>query len=310
MLHSTMNSSSILSVQPTGSRLSLGLFSVLAAVSVAASAATQEVEMQLGGKLFGHAKSLTATSTTKTIAKSKLYQYKLSGTIRGKGGTLGKLLPADVPFDKFLASINPGADAIKKIMGGSFANPSGNLGVTLLDQDVAGSKKYEGVGKLSLSLAFASKIAANGQISIEITDVQIKNSKGVPIDGALVFGNGSKLAVSTAPIVEFKATGQPSFAETAGQAKIIVWRQGNPKAAATVSYSTADGTALADVDYTRTSGIIQFAPGELTKEIVVPLIASSKKFGYRTFRVNLSSPGVGTVLGSKLTNTIAIAVDP
>src|SRR5205823_766478 len=42
--------------------------------------------------------------------------------------------------------------------------------------------------------------------------------------------------------------------------------------AVTVNFATADGTAIAGVDYVATSGTLTFAPGEMTKTITVEVI--------------------------------------
>jgi large repetitive protein len=57
--------------------------------------------------------------------------------------------------------------------------------------------------------------------------------------------------------------------------------------AVTVNYSTADGTAVAGVDYGATSGALTFAPGETTKTIAVGVIGNTTPQSDRTFFANL-----------------------
>ncbi|MCB8942193.1 MAG: hypothetical protein H6658_00310 [Ardenticatenaceae bacterium] len=73
----------------------------------------------------------------------------------------------------------------------------------------------------------------------------------------------------------------------------------------TVTYQTADLTALAPLDYTPISGTLTFAPGELTKTIQLPIIDDSLDEPDETFAINLSNPvnallsdsqGIGTIL--------------
>lgn len=83
-----------------------------------------------------------------------------------------------------------------------------------------------------------------------------------------------------------------------------------PRQRVTVAYATADGTAQAGVDYTRTTGTITFAAGQTTATIVVPILGGTADVPDRTFNVNLSSPsaltirdgvGVGTIRRRKAT---------
>jgi len=57
-----------------------------------------------------------------------------------------------------------------------------------------------------------------------------------------------------------------------------------------VHYSTADGTALAGLDYTATSGVLVFTNGIATNTFTVPIINNSLVMGDRTFSLSLSAP--------------------
>jgi hypothetical protein len=76
--------------------------------------------------------------------------------------------------------------------------------------------------------------------------------------------------------------------------------------AITVHYATADGTALAGVNYTATSGDLTFNPGQQTATINVPINAQSVTGTSANFFMNLTSPsgavitdnqGQATILG-------------
>jgi len=75
-------------------------------------------------------------------------------------------------------------------------------------------------------------------------------------------------------------------------------------ATTTVSYSTADGTALAGRDYTATSGTLTFAPGETVKGILVPTLDDGVADPTRAFTINLSNPAGGVVTRSQGIGTI------
>lgn len=303
---------------PSSIRLGAGIMALFVSATLSVQAATQQVTMKLVGKEFSHGKKLVvASGAKKTIFPSKIYQYKLTGSVKGKGGALGAALPNEVKFESFLTSINAGAAAATKILGGNFNNPSGGLGVTILNQTVTGSRNVKGFGKVSMKFTFTAKVAADGQISMEVTKVSIKDSKGKALSGSFVFGTGSTLVVSTAPTVEFKSLGQPTVNETAGTVEIIVTRQGNQKKAASVQFATVDGSAVAGQDYETTTGTVSFVAdnastpeNENEQVISIPLIVSPDRKGFRSFTVVLSTPSAGAVLGEKTTTTVNIAVDP
>jgi len=56
----------------------------------------------------------------------------------------------------------------------------------------------------------------------------------------------------------------------------VVRRVGDPSRPLSVHYATADGHAVAGVDYEAASGTLEFAPDELTKEIVVPVLGDDE----------------------------------
>jgi hypothetical protein len=73
-----------------------------------------------------------------------------------------------------------------------------------------------------------------------------------------------------------------------------------------VLYSTADGTALAGLDYTATSGMLVFTNGIATNTFTVPIINNSLVMGDRTFTVSLSSPTPPGQLLPPSTQTVTI----
>jgi hypothetical protein len=75
-------------------------------------------------------------------------------------------------------------------------------------------------------------------------------------------------------------------------------------ATTTVSYATADGTALAGRDYTAASGTLTFAPGETVKEILIPTLDNGGADPTRAFSVNLSNPMEGVLTRSQGIGTI------
>ncbi|MBX3745853.1 MAG: DUF11 domain-containing protein [Verrucomicrobiae bacterium] len=90
-------------------------------------------------------------------------------------------------------------------------------------------------------------------------------------------------------------------------AVFTVWLQPGSGRTVTVDYETADGTAMAGVDYVRTQGPLTFAPGTTTATVMVPVLGDRLVEADETFRVVLRDPvnaviaegrgiGTGTIL--------------
>ena len=124
-------------------------------------------------------------------------------------------------------------------------------------------------------------------------------------------------------IFEF-ATSVFAVAERGGQRSgIAVRRTGDTTRAATVEYSTDDGSvpsvavpcsattgaALQRCDYTHTAGTLRFAAGETFKSFSVPVNDDSYAEGPETTRLVLSNPGGGAVLGAQSAATLQIDDD-
>ena len=75
-------------------------------------------------------------------------------------------------------------------------------------------------------------------------------------------------------------------------------------AAVSVSYATVDGTAAAGSDYTSTSGVLRFEPGETERTITVATLDDGTPESDETFTVELSAPSGATVADGTATGTI------
>lgn len=72
----------------------------------------------------------------------------------------------------------------------------------------------------------------------------------------------------------------------------------------TVEYSTANGTAIAGVDYRATSGTLNFAPGDLSKTVGVPVLDDHGDKPSASFRLELLSPSGATIGRGEAIGTI------
>jgi CSLREA domain-containing protein len=91
--------------------------------------------------------------------------------------------------------------------------------------------------------------------------------------------------------------------------RVIVSRTLGTAGAATVDYATSDISASAGADYVPASGTLQFAPGETTKTVEVTIIYDEMDEDDEYFRLALSNPIGGIVLGTPYTSEVRIYDD-
>ena len=96
-------------------------------------------------------------------------------------------------------------------------------------------------------------------------------------------------------------------AEDAGVALIGVLRgTDDTNSTVTVDLATADYSATSGLDYTGLTNTLSFAPGERRKVVSVPILNDGIKEGTEDFRLTLSNPTGGAVLGAPTTTTVSI----
>jgi len=133
----------------------------------------------------------------------------------------------------------------------------------------------------------------------------------------------SCLPVSSAPVAPVIGFSSSTFSvnEGGGRATLTVTRTGNTSSTSTVDYRTQDGdtftvgcadtvnnrgAAYARCDFATGVGIVSFAPGESSKQVIVPVLDDGRAEGNETFQVLLSNPGGGATLGTPSTATVTI----
>ncbi len=96
--------------------------------------------------------------------------------------------------------------------------------------------------------------------------------------------------------------------ESSASVIVKVVRTGPVTSAASVAYSTVNGSAVAGSDYTTTSGTLQFTAGLTSKTITIPLLKDTIVEGNENFSVQLSNPS-GVQLGKVTASTVTITDD-
>lgn len=99
--------------------------------------------------------------------------------------------------------------------------------------------------------------------------------------------------LSKPPEKDFRVIAGTEFPQAGGMALLQVVRTGTSSNAATVSYATSDGTARSGHDYEARSGTLSFAPLEVSKDVLVPLLNSTGSTRRITFNLQLSDPSPG-----------------
>jgi len=154
-----------------------------------------------------------------------------------------------------------------------------------------------------------------GQVSdfrIMLTPSQVQNLK----DGLIYINvhtnnftsgeiRGQFLSSPSVSSIQFNATSY-TVNESEGSVTVGVTRIGNTTNAATINYSTVDGSARQPDDYSTSSGTIQFAPGETIKYFVVPIVDDASVEATENINLILSVPGPGAVQGSPFTAAIIV----
>ena len=154
----------------------------------------------------------------------------------------------------------------------------------------------------------------NETFAVDLTNpinATITKGKGI---GTIVDNDGSQ-----ANTLQFGRTSQ-TIGEWGGRGSIEVTRT-DTTGASTVDFATSDnfpasqncqavntGVASSRCDYATTSGTLQFAVGESSKTIFVPIVDDKISEGSETFTITLSNP-TGSTLGSVSTVTMTIIDD-
>lgn len=112
---------------------------------------------------------------------------------------------------------------------------------------------------------------------------------------------------ATRPAVALSASSY-SVGQNAGSVSLTVARTGAAADAISVSYATADDTAVAGTDYTATSGTLQWAANDaVPKTIAVPVSTARSFSGSKAFKLALTDPSASTTIGNPGSATITIS---
>jgi hypothetical protein len=142
--------------------------------------------------------------------------------------------------------------------------------------------------------SFAVELVDDGAAE---SDETVGLSLSNPVGAGLGADASATLTIATGdPALRFSAETY-GVTEVAPRATITVRRSPATGQAATVSYSTADGTAAAGSDYLAVSGTLSFAPGAVARTFGVPILNDADSEDVETVILTLSDPSASAVLG-------------
>jgi len=116
-----------------------------------------------------------------------------------------------------------------------------------------------------------------------------------PVNATLADAQGIGTIVNNDPLTIFINDATIQEANDAIYASFTVWLSPPTNQTVVVSYATANGTALAGVDYASASGSLLFSSGITTQTLQVVIYGDLTNEAAKNFLVNLSSPVNGTI---------------
>jgi chitinase len=150
------------------------------------------------------------------------------------------------------------------------------------------------------NLSYDASVPANGQVSFGF---QASTSTGTAVSNLAL--NGA--TTTPPPVPPTLSIDDASVTEGNSGTTLIAFTVKLSQAASgpvTVSYATADGTALAGSDYTARSGTITFAAGETSKTIQIAVTGDTSVESNETFTVSLSGAAGATIADGSAVGTI------
>ncbi len=220
-----------------------------------------------------NAGTVSTGSSTGTLTISRTYTQSSTGTLNIKIG---------------------GASQFDTIAIGGAATLGGTLNVSLINSFVpTAGQTFKILTFASDSTDFATKtgLAINSNLSF--------NPVINPADFTLV------VSAPNPGILQFSA-GTYAANVTSGSATITVARNSGSQGSVSVNYATSNGSAVAGVSYTATSGTLTFANGVTSQTFSIPILNGAAGLGNQTVNLTISGASGGATLGSQTTAVLTL----
>lgn len=155
--------------------------------------------------------------------------------------------------------------------------------------------------KISVALLDDTKVEETKEFTVQLyspTNANLEDAEGI----CTIIDDDTEFKISDLTIWEGSSSKTSSRANTI--AKIVVTRDGILTQDSTVTYSTANNTAIATSDYETRTGVLWFASGVSSQTIEVLILGDDLNELDETFYVNLATPTNATIADSQSIVTI------
>lgn len=161
---------------------------------------------------------------------------------------------------------------------------------------------------INISLINSNTVGANKQFFANLSNPTLNGTNTPSLLGATATAVLNIVNDNSYGTFQFSA---PSYLvnENGGYATVTVSRSGSGLGTASVSYSTANGTASAGINYIPTNGVLAFAQGQLSRSFTVRILDDGKTNPPPSsfyFNVALANVTAGATLGSPTNSTVNI----
>jgi hypothetical protein len=131
---------------------------------------------------------------------------------------------------------------------------------------------------------------------------------GIGNNRVSVFLNACGVAVPALIQLNSSSSGW-AVIESDGTAIISIVRSGDITGAASVQYATSDWSAVSSQDYTAISGTLNFAAGEISKSVTIPIINDGVPESFENFSLGLMGVSGGILVDPSSTNIFILDDD-
>ncbi len=274
------------------------------------------------------AKSFTVPVSSATpFTGSKTFKVALEGPSAGAAISSPGTATVTIAGDASVGSLHLGAASY------SIGQSGGSLSVSV--DRVGGSSGAIGIAYATQSgsaVAGRDFTAASGTLKWANADTSTRTFS-IPISNATPFAGTKSFTIVLASPAGGAALGTPGTAiasitgdavaavgslklsasgyavgQAAGHVSVTVNRTGGSSGAVSVSYATANGTAVSGTEYSATSGTLKWASGDASSQsISIPVSNATPFTGSKAFTVSLSGATGGATLASPDSGTVTIA---